>query len=154
MQMTEVMMQILMAFIGTLGFSILFAAPPRLWGWCGFTGMVSWGIYLYIGRVLHMPVVGTFAAAVILTVICRYLAVFLRASTTVFLICGIFTLVPGASVYYMAYNLVTGMEVEAMQRGIDCIKLAMAIGIGIGAGYCLPAKMFGWHRTSELWIEK
>ncbi len=151
--MSEILMQLLMAFIGTLGFSILFAAPRRFWGWCGFTGIVSWGIYLVLGRYMQMPVVGTFVSALLLTVVCRYMSVFLRASTIVFLICGIFPLVPGASVYYTAYNLVMGLSAEALERGIDCLKLAVAIGVGIGAGYCLPAGMFGWHESSGLWDE-
>lgn len=154
MNLTEILMQVLMAFIGSFGFSILFAAPQRFWGWCGFTGAFSWVIYLFIGRYLQMPVVGTFVATVLLTIVCRYLAVFLRATTTVFLVCGIFPLVPGASVYYMAYALVAGMDMTALERGLDCIKLALAIGVGIGFGYCLPAKMFGWRKIAEVWNEK
>ena len=151
--MTEILMQVFMAFLGTLGFSILFGAPKRLWGWCGFTGIISWGIYLVIGRHMGMPVVGTFVSAFLLTVVCRYMSVLFRTSTTVFLVCGIFPLVPGAAVYYTAYNVVIGMNVEALEHAVDCMKLALSIGIGIGAGYSLPGKMFGWHLVSDVWNE-
>ena len=39
------------AFVGTLGFSILFGAPRRFYLDCGMTGMIGWGIYLLVLRV-------------------------------------------------------------------------------------------------------
>lgn len=67
------------------------------------------------------------------------------------LVCGIFPLVPGAAIYYTAYNFFMGQEALALQYGMDTIKMAIAIGLGIGAAYSLPGHLFGWKREIEVW---
>ena len=60
-------------------------------------------------------------------------------------------LVPGAAIYYTAYNFFMGQEALALQYGMDTIKMAIAIGLGIGAAYSLPGHLFGWKREIEVW---
>ena len=69
-------------------------------------------------------------------------------ATTLFLISGIFTLVPGAGIYYTAYYTITGLEETALYYGMSSLKTAIAIGLGIGVAYSLPPKLFGWKRRS------
>ena len=58
---------------------------------------------------------------------------------------------PGAAIYYTAYNFFMGQEALALQYGMDTIKMAIAIGLGIGAAYSLPGHLFGWKREIEVW---
>ena len=44
-----------------------------------------------------------------------------------------------------------GQEALALQYGMDTIKMAIAIGLGIGAAYSLPGHLFGWKREIEVW---
>ena len=81
----------------------------------------------------------------------RCLAIQRKAPTILFLVCGIFPLVPGAAIYYTAYNFFMGQEALALQYGMDTIKMAIAIGLGIGAAYSLPGHLFGWKREIEVW---
>lgn len=97
------------------------------------------------------PIIGTFAASAVLTMLSRCLAVQRKAPTLLFLVCGIFPLVPGAAIYYTAYNFFMGQEALALQYGMDTIKMAIAIGLGIGAAYSLPGHLFGWKREIEVW---
>ena len=50
---------------------------------------------------------------------------------TVFLICGIFPLVPGAGIYYTAYYFIMGDNAMALSKGIETIKIAVAIALAI-----------------------
>ena len=50
----------------------------------------------------------TFFAALPLTLACRLFAIRFRAPVTLFLLCGIFPLVPGAGIYYTALLLFAG----------------------------------------------
>ena len=56
---------------------------------------------------------------------------------------GIFPLIPGASVYYMAYDLVIGETREAGQSGFLAIKIAFGIVLGIVSAVSIPREVFG-----------
>ena len=150
----EILLQLLAAYVGTVAFSILFSVPKKYHFDCGATGAIGWGVYLVISRTCDTPVIATFFSSMVLTMLARYQAVKCKAPTTVFLLSGIFTLVPGAGIYYTAANFFTGDGPAAIGSGIDTIKLAVAIGLGIGEAYSFPARMFGWKKKAEVWQEK
>lgn len=145
--------QVLAAFIGTVAFSVLFCVPRQHYFFCGLTGAVGWAVYLLVNGWMNSPMGATFAAAFVLTVLSRFLSVFCRTPTTVFLLCGIFTLVPGAWIYYTAYYAVIGDGSEAMARGLESLKMAAAIGLAIGATYSIPERVFGWKKKVDIWHE-
>ena len=145
--------QLVMAYIGTVSFSVLFSVPPKHYFHCGITGVVGWAVYLFISTEFKTPIVATFFASAVLTMYARRLAVRCKATTTVFLLCGIFTLVPGAGIYYTAANFFTGDGQAALLSGMDTIKMAVAIGLGIGVAYSVPARWFGWKKKAEVWQE-
>ena len=140
----EILGQLLAACVGTAAFSALFGVPKKYWLDCGICGAVGWGVYLAVMAAYQTPIIGTFAASAVLTMLSRCLAIQRKAPTILFLVCGIFPLVPGAAIYYTAYNFFMGQEALALQYGMDTIKMAIAIGLGIGAAYSLPGHLFGW----------
>ena len=100
----EILGQLLAACVGTAAFSALFGVPKKYWLDCGICGAVGWGVYLAVMAAYQTPIIGTFAASAVLTMLSRCLAVQRKAPTLLFLVCGIFPLVPGAAIYYTAYN--------------------------------------------------
>ena len=58
-------------------------------------------------------------AVIPLTLLARILAMTLRAPVTVFLLTGIFPLVPGAGIYYSAYYFIQGDNALALANGIS-----------------------------------
>ena len=72
----------------------------------------------------------------------RILAVWKKCPITVFLVSGIFPLIPGASVYYTVYNMVQGNLAEAADRGIGAVKVAFAIVLGIIFVVSIPKQWF------------
>ena len=65
-----------------------------------------------------------------------------KCPVTIFLIAGIFPLVPGAGIYWTVYYLVMGNQAEAGARGFTAFKLVMAIVIGIVMVLDIPNKFF------------
>ena len=55
-----------------------------------------------------------------------------------FLLCGIFPLVPGAGIYYTAYYFIFGFSGLMVQKGIETVKVAVAIALGITLVLSLP----------------
>ena len=146
--MLKILFQLIAAFIGTVSFSILFSTPNKYLPQCGLVGALGWGVHLLTLDVTGSSVTAIFAASAILTICSRYLARFYKVTTTLFLISGIFTLVPGAGIYYTAYYTITGLEETALYYSMSSLKTAIAIGLGIGVAYSLPPKLFGWKRRS------
>ena len=146
--MMEILFQLIAAFIGTISFSVLFSTPNKYLPQCGLVGVLGWGVYLLTLSLVGSSAAAIFAASTNLTICARYLARFYKVTTTLFLISGIFTLVPGSGIYYTAYYTITGPGETALYYGMSSLKTAIAIGLGIGVAYSLPLKLFGWKRRS------
>ncbi|MFV0364737.1 MAG: threonine/serine exporter family protein, partial [Suipraeoptans sp.] len=121
---------IICPFIGTIAFAALFCVPRRFFISCGITGLSGWVVYLMFSR-YTTAVVATFFGAVVVVLISRIMTVKKRCPITVFLVSGIFPLIPGAKVYNTAYNLVSDQLGEAARNGLEAIKIAFAIVLGI-----------------------
>jgi uncharacterized membrane protein YjjB (DUF3815 family) len=146
--MQNALFQIIAAFIGTLSFSILFSTPNKYLIHCGLVGALGWSVYLLAMNRIGHAAVAVFIASTVLTICSRYLARLYKATTTLFLISGIFPLVPGAGIYYTAYYTITAPGATAIYYGMSSLKTAIAIGLGIGVAYSLPHQMFGWNRRN------
>lgn len=151
MGVREMLIQTIVAFVGTASFSILFGVSSRHYAACGFTGGIGWLVYLLMQQVGCTPIMATFFATVVLSLFSRTIAARLRTPATLFLLCGIFTLVPGAGIYYTAYYLFIGDEVASLLKGAETLQLAVAITLGIGVSYSIPARFFGWKSSPSVW---
>lgn len=144
----QLIIEIIVAFVGTMSFSALFSVPRKYYGYCGLTGAVGWGAYRGLLMLSHSVMLAVFLSAFLLSLLCRLLSARLRAPTTLFLLCGIFTLVPGTGIYYMARYLFDNELVAALAKGAEILKIALAITLGIIVAFTLPAALFGWGRQS------
>ena len=138
----EILGQLLAACVGTAAFSALFGVPKKYWLDCGICGAVGWGVYLAVMAAYQTPIIGTFAASAVLTMLSRCLAIQRKAPTILFLVCGIFPLVPGAGIYYTAYYFIQGNNALALANGISTFKIAVALAIGIALVLGLPLPRF------------
>ncbi len=131
--------QIVAALIGTAAFAVLFGVPRRYYLHCGLAGMAGWLVYLAIVRwAVFTPAIATFPAAVAVLLTSRGMAVLKRCPATIFLVCGIFPLVPGGGLFWTSYYLVASQWHEAALYGILSLKLTVAIALGILIGGMLP----------------
>lgn len=129
------------SFFGTLAFSIVFNVHRRFYVCCGLTGMAGWLCYCL--TVQYGSAVGaSFLGTIVVVLLSRILAVWKKCPITVFLVSGIFPLVPGAGVYYTAYYFVTNSLQLASQKGIESLKVAFAIVLGIVFVVSIPKKWF------------
>ena len=141
-QLGRLALQFLLAGAGTLSFAILFACPRRTLPYCGLVGAVGWLVY-EIAELFGMEAFAASLLAVIpLTLLARILAMTLKTPVTVFLLTGIFPLVPGAGIYYSAYYFIQGDNALALANGISTFKIAVALAVGIALvlGIPLPKK--------------
>ncbi|GCF93005.1 membrane protein [Enterococcus florum] len=143
------LLQVIAGFFGTISFAILFEAPKKYYLYCGAIGAFGWLIYLVIMHFWTMPITATFVASLALIYLSREASFALRAPVTIFLICGIFCLVPGLGIYNFTYNFFIGDSIQAAQIGIQVLKIAIAISLGITVGYELSPKCFFTYRRRQ-----
>lgn len=140
--MTEwIFANMLCPFLGTIAFAVLFNVPKRFYLSCGVTGMMGWMMYCLTVEKTSAAV-ASFLGSLVVVLISRMLTVRKKCPITIFLISGIFPLVPGASVYYTVYYLVTNELGEAAQRGLGAVKVAFAIVLGIVFIVSIPREFF------------
>ena len=120
------MTQILAAAVGTVAFSLLFSVPRIYYPYCGLIGGVGWLIYCGLEGLLSIAE-ATFFAAVGVIFLSRLFAVWERCPVTLFLIPGIFPLVPGAGVYWTSYYIVMGKLDLALVTGFEALKMAVPL---------------------------
>lgn len=137
----ELFANIVCPFFGTIAFAVLFNVPKRYYLSCGITGTLGWIMY-YMTVDYTSAAVASFLGALVVVLISRILTVKMKCPITIFLISGIFPLVPGAGIYYTVYYLVTNQLGLAAQRGMDAVKVAFAIVLGIVFIVSIPREFF------------
>jgi uncharacterized membrane protein YjjB (DUF3815 family) len=138
-------LQVLVAFISTIAFAVIFHAPKKELFYTGLTGGAGWLVYLLAQGLGSGTVAASFLATLALAWLSRVFSFARRAP--VFLICGIFPLVPGAGIYYTGYNFFMGNDAMALEKGLETIKIAVAIALGTGIVQSLPPFLF--HRPNK-----
>ena len=137
----EILVNGVCAFMGTVGFAMMFNVPKRYYLSCGMTGAVGWLVYKGV-HVYASSAVASFLAALMVVLISRMLTVRMKCPITIFLVSGIIPLVPGAGVYYPAYYLVMNQLSMAAQKGMESIKIAFGIVLGIAFIISIPREAF------------
>ena len=125
--------------IATIAFGITFQVPRRHYLAAGITGAVGWMVYIFGVELLGMsPAIATLVATLPLTGCARFFSITHKAPVTIFLLPGIFPLVPGAGIYYTAYYFIQGNNALALSNGISTFKVAVALAIGITLVLSVP----------------
>lgn len=136
------MIQFIVSLFATLSFAVLFSAEKKQLFFCGLTGAVGWIVYLICLDYHAENAIANLIATFALTLMARTLSALRRTPVTVFLLSGIFPLVPGAGIYYTSYYFIMGDMHMFSQYGISTIKVAGAIVLGIIFGFALPQSLF------------
>lgn len=137
------LLQIFLAFVGTVGFSIIFNVPKKELLLCGLAGAGGWLIYtVTILFLSDAVVVATFFAASVVTCISRFVSTWRKMPATVYMMPGIIPLVPGIGIYYTMFHAVMGENTEALMWGFQTLRIAGVIALGLLVVLTLPRKLF------------
>lgn len=123
--------QIILAFMGSLGFSILFNIKGRKIWFAAFGGLLAWLIYLLGGLWLNGEMAQYFVAANIVTFYSEICARIEKTPATTFLTAAIIPLVPGRALYYTMSYVINNRFTEFADYGSYTVSIAVAIAAGI-----------------------
>jgi len=142
-------MHVMCPFIGTIGYAVLFNIPKKFYLCCGFTGAAGWLIYHAVVSMNASAVTASFFGTLAVVLTSRVLSVRKKCPIIIFLVSGILPLVPGAGIYYTVYYMVTNQLAEAVLRGMESVKTAFAIVLGIVLVLSIPGGIFQLVSTEK-----
>ncbi len=125
------LIQLLAAFFGSFGFSMLFGLPRRYLFPASLGALLAWAVYLLVFNILISHFAANLAAAAFSVVYSEILSRFLKSPTTLFLTPAILPLVPGGTLYEAMSYVVRGEEELARSAGTATLNTALAIAAGI-----------------------
>lgn len=138
----RILSEVLAAAIGTVAFALMFHVPRDYYLCGGIGGGAGWLVYRVLTFRTDSIMGPVLAGAFTVVLLSRIFAVYKKCPVTMFLIPGIFPLVPGMSLYQMAQALVDSDWDKAGQKGLITIKFAVAIVGGMLLGFEIPQKWF------------
>ena len=128
----DLIIQILLSFIATFCFGVIFNAPKRVIPYCGLVGSIGWSIYYILTNWESVDrIQATFLSAFVVAFIAHLFARSKRMPVIVFSVAGIITLVPGSTAYNAMRNIVEQDYNTAIQNGMLVFMISGAIAMGL-----------------------
>lgn len=128
----NVPVQTLAAFAGTVGFAVLFGVPRKEYISCGIVGAIGWAMYFTLeSHTSITPVYNTFLTSIVVVILSRCTAIIRQCPITVFMICGLFPLIPGAGVFWTTYFIASNQLRTALSSGLTALYVTLAIVLAV-----------------------
>ena len=141
--------QLLAAFVGCTGFSILFNIHGPGSMICSLGGVITWGVYLMVLHLGGSDLAGYFWATVFASSYAEIMARVRKYPAISYLVVSIFPLIPGASVYYTMNYVVRGDMDSFASQGLHTIAIAGVIAVGILLASTVFRSWALWHRNRK-----
>ena len=129
--MKDIIIQLIAAFGGSLGFALLYRLRFRHLLFASFAGMLTWGVYLTVHSFVEGSFIPCLTASVFAVILSEILAHLRKCPATLFLLPSLIPLVPGGSLYYTMSSTVRGDLAAAGEYGLETVICAFAIAAGI-----------------------
>ena len=143
--MEDMILQLVTAFLGSLGFALLFHVKRERLLLASLGGLLAWGVYLLMGQVTDQDVVRYFVASVVLTVYAEVLARMVKCPATLFIVTAAIPLIPGGSLYRtMEFFMENDLEAFSRQA-LTTVLLAVALAVGM----LFPTSIFQLLRRAQ-----
>lgn len=127
----DVLIQIVMAFFGTLGFGMLFRCRGKKLLLASLGGMTAWALFLLLGLWIESEPVRYFIVSVITSVYAEVLARVCKTPAGTFGILSLIPLVPGGGLYYSADYALSGNMEQFVSKALSTLSLTAMLSLGI-----------------------
>lgn len=129
--MGDMILQLATAFLGSLGFALLFHVKKERLLLASLGGLLAWGVYLLMGLATDQDVVRYFVASVALTVYAETLARLVKCPATLFIVTASIPLIPGGSLYQTMQYFMKNDLASFSGQALTTVLLAVAIAVGM-----------------------
>ena len=119
------------ALLVSAGYCIIMEVSPKYLVFAAVIGAVGRYIYLYLVSLELSSTIAVFAATAIITFFAHICARIAKAPTSLFLISGIMSLVPGTFMYNSVTSFLSSQNAEGLEALIETLLIAGAISLAI-----------------------
>ena len=127
----EITIQIVSAFVGSLGFSLLFSLKGKRLFWASLGGAIAWAVYLVVDALTNNLFLDGVVSAMVATAYAEIFARILKTPKTAFIFPAIVPMVPGGGLYYTMSNLLLGNLEKGIKYATETLSTAIALAFGI-----------------------
>lgn len=131
MSFSDALLQVVMAFFGTIGFGILFHSRGKKLLLAGLGGMLSWTLFLLLGRWIESEPIRYFIVSVVISIYAEVLARICKTPAGTFGILSLVPLVPGGGLYYSADYALSGDMGAFVEKALSTLSLTAMLSVGI-----------------------
>ncbi len=145
----SILTQCIYAFIGCIGFAILFNIHGPGGLVCALGGFLSWLVYCITFELTHSDIEGYFFSALFASLYSEIMARIRKYPAISYLVVSIFPMIPGAGVYYtMNYAVQDQMSLFA-DTGMHTAAIAGIIAVGILLGSTVFRMYSDWKNRKK-----
>lgn len=128
---SNIIFQLITAFLGTLGFAVLYNLKDYKILFAAFGGLCAWAIYLFLGIWFDNDPLKYYIVALLAGIYSEFLARIQKTPATTYMVLTLIPLIPGGMLYEtMNYALKNSWD-TFFSTAIETIKLAGALALGI-----------------------
>lgn len=127
----EYLIQLLMAYLGALGFGAVYNLHGRKLQFASLGGLLGWAVYLGVGLFTDSPYPCAFVATSFLTLYSEMMARVHKTPATIFLVTSAIPMIPGAGLYRTVSALMLRHAAEATAQGTYTLLFAASMASGI-----------------------
>ncbi|OQP00766.1 threonine/serine exporter family protein [Geobacillus sp. 44B] len=126
-----IVQQLLLSFIASALFGMIFNIPKKLLINSGFVGMVGWMVYFFFAEYHLNNVLATFIAAFFVALLSNLFARLYKTPATIFSVSGIIPLVPGGTAFEAMRHVVLNDYNAAISLAAKAFMISGAIAMGL-----------------------
>ena len=123
--------QLITAFLGSMGFALVFHIRREKLVLASLGGLLTWGVYLALSGWTEQDVPRFFIASVVAAIYAEAMARAVKCPATLFLISASIPLIPGGSLYKTMQFFMEREYALCSAQGLNTMLLAMAIALGM-----------------------
>lgn len=129
----DILKTVITAFLGSLGFALLYGLKRKHLIFASLGGLISWGMYLLFYFVFNQKGIflPCFIATIITAVYVILVAICVKAPTHMFLLPALIPLIPGSTLYYTFLNFYRKEWNVMFQYAGETFAFVFAIAAGM-----------------------
>ncbi len=116
--------------IGCFGFAILYNLKGKKAYMCGLGALLTWIAYLVCFKLYPASFIANLVAAATCGLFAQIMSRVIKTPSSIFTTISVFPVVPGATLYYTMYGIVTANTELALSKALSLVLTCTAIVLG------------------------
>lgn len=127
----EYIIQMVISFLATMCFGVIFNAPIKILPWCGMAGSIGWITHFMLTQHEIDTVQASFLAAFFVSVVAHFFARKFKMPMIIFSVSGIISLVPGGTAYNAMLSIIELNYMQGLEFAMRAFMISGAVAMGL-----------------------